>query len=383
MRKLFSVALVLGCALFFSLFPVVPTQGAELELESSSAVLLDASSGQVLYEKNSHARRSPASVTKLMTLVVAWEAIEAGKASLSDQVETSANAANLGGSQIWLEPGEKMSLQDLLIAIAVGSANDACVAVGEHIFGSHEALVAKMNEKATALGLKDTHFANAYGYTDPNHYTSAYDMAQIGRYALRYPTIMQWVGTKVYDIRGGKPRLYNRNKLLWWYKGADGFKTGWTSEAGYCLASTVERDGFRMVACTLGSPRIYGNFRDSMKLYDYGFKKYSFKQLAPAGQTCGTVAVSKGAVSQVEAVVRQRVGALVVKGQEQGITTRVELPVRVEAPVKQGQKLGEIVVLRGNEEINRVDLVAKEEVNRGSFTQQILKMLKAVIECKY
>lgn len=381
MRKFRPIAVILICAVLLATLPAAPAQGAEPELESKSAVLIDSGTGQILFEKNSHQRQAPASVTKIMTLLVCWEAVAAGKASLTDQVETSENAWKLGGSQIWLEPGEKMSLQDLLMAIAVGSANDACVAAGEHIFGSHEGLVAKMNEKAAELGLQDTHFVNAYGFSDPNHYTTAYDMAQIGRQLLKYPTVMQWVGTKVYDIRGGEPRLFNRNKLLWWYQGADGFKTGWTTEAGYCLASTVERDGLRLVACTLGSSRIYGNFRDSMKLYDYGFKKYAFKQIAPAGQICGTVKVSKGDAAQVEAIAPERVGAMIVKGAEQNITSQVELPAAVDAPVKKGQKIGEIVILKGDQEISRLPLVAKEDIKRGALGQQILRMLKTVVKC--
>lgn len=218
--------------------------GVDIETEATSAILMDAASGKILYEKEPNKELAPASVTKLMTLLVAADAVTTGRVKLTDKVMASENASKLGGSQIYLEPGETFSLEEMLISIAVGSANDSCVAVAEHISGTHEAFVEEMNKKAQELGLKNTHFANAYGLPAEGHYTSAYDLAVIARAALDYPLVRKLTVMKEYDLRDGKFKLWNTNKLLWWYPGTDGFKTGWTNEAKYCLASTVERDGF-------------------------------------------------------------------------------------------------------------------------------------------
>ncbi|MGI6648400.1 MAG: D-alanyl-D-alanine carboxypeptidase family protein [Bacillota bacterium] len=378
-KKLITITWLVVAVLAFSLW-TPPIMAAEVPLEADSAILIEASTGQVLYDKNSHQAQAPASVTKLMTLVVAFEAIENGKGELSDKVVTSENAWRLGGSQIYLEPGEEMTLEELLIAIAVGSANDACVAVAEHLFGTHEEFVEVMNEKARELGLKNTHFVNSYGLPAEGHYSSPYDMAQISRYALRFPKLLEMTSIKEYDLRGGEFHLYNTNKLLWWYKGADGFKTGWTNEARYCLASTAERDGLRLIAVVFGSPQRHGNFRDCMKLLNYGFAQYAFKTVAEAGQTCGVVNVGKGAAETVEVVVSEPAGALITKGQDKGITSRVELPESITAPISQGQKLGELVICQGEEELSRFDLLAKQDVAKGSLSSQIGKTFNDIIQ---
>jgi D-alanyl-D-alanine carboxypeptidase (penicillin-binding protein 5/6) len=351
---------------------------AEMVLEADSAILLDASSGKILYETNSHKAQAPASVTKLMTLLVAFEALEAGRGNLTDKVTASENAWRLGGSQIYLEPGEEMTLEELLISVAVGSANDACVAVAEHLYGTHEEFVEAMNQKAQELGLKNTHFVNSYGLPAEGHYSSPYDMAVIGRCALQFPKLMEITSIKEYDLRGGEFHLYNTNKLLWWYKGADGFKTGWTNEAKYCLASTVERDGLRLIAVVFGSPQRHGNFRDCMKLFNHGFARYTFKSVMQEGQTGGVVKVGKGSVDSVEVVVNQPVGALVVKGQDKGITSIIELPASVTAPVVKGQKIGDVVVFQEGTEVSRFDLVAKEDVPKGSLFQQIGEVFEEI-----
>ncbi len=227
MRK--SLAIVLAIVFVLGnlgMNSVQPVLGAEIETQATSAILMDAASGQILYEKESHKELAPASVTKLMTLLVAEEAVTSGKVKLTDKVTASENASKLGGSQIYLKPGETFTLEEMFYAIAVGSANDGCVAVAEHIDGTHEAFVEEMNAKAQALGLENTHFVNAYGLPAEGHYTSAADLAIIAKEALKYPLIRKLTSTKEYDLRGGKFKLWNTNKLLWWYPGADGFKTG-------------------------------------------------------------------------------------------------------------------------------------------------------------
>ncbi|HCF49603.1 MAG TPA: D-alanyl-D-alanine carboxypeptidase, partial [Syntrophomonas sp.] len=219
--------IVLGAFIICLVFPAA-AKAETLDIKAESYILVDADSGQVLLAHNEHNKMAPASMTKLMTLILVAQDLEAGKASLTDMVVASENAWKMGGSQIYLEPGEKLSLEEMLISIAVGSANDACVAVAEHLEGSHEAFVERMNKTAREMGLQDTNFVNSYGLPAEGHYSSTYDMAVIARAALKYPKLLEYSSIKEYDLRNGEFKLFNTNKLLWWYQGADGFKTGWT-----------------------------------------------------------------------------------------------------------------------------------------------------------
>ncbi|MHB1652231.1 MAG: D-alanyl-D-alanine carboxypeptidase family protein [Desulfitobacteriaceae bacterium] len=379
MRKgliiLLTIVLVLGN---LGVYQPRLAMGAVLETEATSAILMDAATGNILFEKDSHKELPPASVTKLMTLLIAADAIAAGRVKLTDKVTASENACKLGGSQIYLEPGETFSLEEMLLAIAVGSANDACVAVAEHISGTHEAFVEEMNKKAQELGLKNTHFVNAYGLPAVGHYTSAYDLAVIGRAALDYPLIRKLTSVKEYDLRDGKFKLWNTNKLLWWYNGTDGFKTGWTNEAKYCLASTVERDGLRLIAVVMGVPQPKGHFAESMKLYNWGFAKYSYKQFAPAGQKQGVVRVRKGTEDEVIVTTQKPLGVTIEKGKDKNIWTETKLKPEVTAPVQAGQKLGEILLYREDQLLQTVDLLAEKTVERANIYQQMSKTLKEV-----
>jgi D-alanyl-D-alanine carboxypeptidase (penicillin-binding protein 5/6) len=266
----------------------------------------------------------------------------------------------------------------MLISIAVGSANDACVAVAEHIAGSHEAYVTEMNKKAQELGCKNTKFVNAYGLPAEGHYTSAYDLALMGKEALNYPLVRKLTNMKEYDLRDGKFKLWNTNKLLWWYQGADGFKTGWTNEAKYCLASTVERDGLRLICVVMGVPQVRGHFAESMKIYNYGFAKYAHKEFAPAGQKQGVVQVRKGVESEVTAVTEKPIGVTVEKGKDKNIWVETKLNPEIEAPIQEGQKIGEIVLYRENEPISTVDLVAEKAIGKAGIAQQINRTLRGV-----
>lgn len=350
-------------------------QAEELgEVSADAYVLMDADSGQVLLSKNEHKQLAPASMTKLMTLILAAEALDEGKTGLKDKVTTSENAWRLGGSQIWLEPGEVMTYEDMLIAIAVGSANDACVAVAEHLEGTHEAFVANMNHKARMLGLKNTNFINSYGLPAEKHYSSAYDMAVIGRYALNFSKIMEYCSVKEYNLRQGELVLYNTNKLLWWYEGADGFKTGWTNEAQYCLTSTAKRDGLRLIAVVMRCPQPRGNFSDSMRLFNYGFAKYAYKSFYPKNSVCGTVKVGKSTQQSVEVRAEEDIGSIIIKGKEKEVTIAKNLLPYVNAPVKEGQKLGAIKVYRQGELFKEVNVLAAEEAPRSGVLKGILKM---------
>jgi len=388
MHRVKSIVSVLIAAIMLQVLPAPAwssqagnKQVLPLANNAASAVLMDAYSGQILFSKEPHKRVAPASVTKVATMLVAIDAISKGKVKWDDRVVASEAAWELGGSQIWLEPGEEFSLRDLMIAIAVGSANDACVAVAEHIAGSQEAFVDLMNQKVKALGLHDTHFVNSYGLPAEGHYTSAYDMAVLAREALKNPELIQLTSIKRYDkIRKGRPILDNTNKLLWWYKGADGLKTGWTSEAKYCLVSTVERDHLRLICSLFGVPQPRGHFSESIKLYNWGYANYSFQELLPPGRVMGEVRVGKGVVTQTPLVTLHRIGMLVKKGEKQDLKTVVKIPSFATAPLPRGSLVGEVDLLAGGKVIDRVPLVTRVAVAKGTLGQEICKSFRLLIK---
>jgi D-alanyl-D-alanine carboxypeptidase (penicillin-binding protein 5/6) len=370
-----KIGLTVILVFLISLFSPEMLYADTVDAKAEAYVLMDADSGKILLATNEHKRLAPASMTKLMTLILAVEDLQNGKVSLKDKVVTSEEAWKMGGSQIYLEPGEEMTYEDMLIAIAVGSANDACVAVAEHLEGTHKNFVERMNREAKMLGSKDTHFANSNGLAASGHYTSAYDMAIIARHALNYPKILEYTSIKEYDLRQGEFKLYNTNKLLWWYQGADGFKTGWTNEAKYCLTSTAKRDGLRLIGVVMASPEKHGNFRDTMKLFNYGFARYSYKNIKPRGTVCGVVKIGKGIQENVEVIAEDDVGSIVKKGDEKKITAELALPDYLDAPVKKGQKLGEYLVYNNGELYKEVNLVAAKDIPRAGLIKQIKKML--------
>lgn len=369
-----KIGLMVILVFIVTLFTPAVLYAETVDVKAEAYVLMDADSGKVLLATNEHKRLAPASMTKLMTLVLAVEDLQNGKVGLKDKVVTSEEAWKMGGSQIYLAPGEEMTYEDMLIAIAVGSANDACVAVAEHLEGTHNNFVERMNREAKMLGLKDTHFVNSNGLSAPKHYTSAYDMAVIARHALSYPKILEYTSIKEYSLRQGEFKLYNTNKLLWWYQGADGFKTGWTNEAKYCLTSTAKRDGLRLIGVVMASPETHGNFRDTMKLFNYGFARYSFKNITPRGTVCGVVKVGKGIQENVEVRTEEDVGAIVKKGDEKKVKAELALPNYIDAPVKKGQKLGEYLVYNDGQLYKKVNLLATQDVPRAGIIKQIKKM---------
>lgn len=349
-----------------------------LETTAESAILVEAVTGKVLFEKEPDKELPPASVTKVMTLLVANDAVEKGRVKLTDKVTASENASQMGGSQIYLEPGEEMSMKTMLIAIAVGSANDACVAVGEHIAGSHEAFVKMMNQKAAELGLKHTKFVNAYGLPAEGHYTSARDLSIMMREAIKQPLFNELTSIKRYDLRGGEFILHNTNKLLWWYRGTEGGKTGWTSAAKYCLASTAKRDGLQLIAVVMATPEPRSHFRESMKLYNFGFARYESVPVAKEGQVLGKIRISKGTLDWVDVVAKQDVSTVVEKGNKKEVSHKATINQLATAPITKGQTLGEIKVYEKNQEVYKVDLVSAKEVPHGTVFRQIFKLLKSV-----
>jgi len=379
LKRIVITAIVAGLVMFC----IVPTALGEsnLNIKGESCILLDGASGQVLYEQSADQKWFPASITKIMTLVLALEAVDQGKVSLNDEVMTSEYAASMGGSQVYLYPGEKRTLHEMLIAIAVGSGNDASVAVGEFISGSNEAFVEEMNEKAKALGMENTHFTNTHGLHDDNHYTTARDMGKLAIYALSVPRLLEYTSIYEYDFRPEpKPlKLWNTNRLLKWYDGTDGIKTGYTPQAKRNLVSTVERNGLRLVSVVLGVEAAKGHFTESMKLLNYGFNQFEFSQLFQAGDKVASVPVGKGAFDQLGLVTAKRVGAINKKGEKLELTHRLSVPPYITAPVKKGERIGELVVLKEGQEIEKVDLIACQDIAKGTLIRQFCKVLQQVM----
>lgn len=350
------------------------------ETTAESALLMAADSGEILFAKNQDKPLPMASVTKLMTMLLAVESVEQGKASLKDRVTASENAWSMGGSQIYLEPGEEFSFYEMLVSTAVGSANDASVALAEHLEGSVEAFVARMNERARSLGCTNTNFVNVTGLPAEGHHTSAMDLALIMRECIRHPLFMKVSGIYEYDLRGGDFKLWNTNKLLKYYPGVDAGKTGWTNDAKYCLASTCEKDKLRLIAVVLGTPEPKSHFRESIKLYNYGYARYKAICLEDRDKAVKSVKVDKGTVENLNLITANKVLVVVKKGDDKGFEGRIKVPGRVSAPIKKGQKLGEYIITKNGVEVKRVSLLAAADVPKRSIMQQINRTLRGIIE---
>ncbi len=348
--------------------------GPQVNTSAVSAVLMD-ENGTVLFQKDPHKRLPPASVTKIMTLLLAVEAVEQGRINLADEVNASENAWRQGGSQIWLEPGERMTVKDMLSAIAVVSANDAAVALMEHIYGSEQAAVEAMNRRAETLGLANTHFNNVNGLPTTEHYMSAYDAALIGREAVTHPLYMDMCGIKETWLRDGKNWLVNTNKLLWWYKGGDGLKTGWTEEAKYCFVGTAKRDGLRLISAVFATPEPRSHLRESMKLLDWGFANFSAVPIVTQGTIVERLKVNKGVEKELQLVAATDLNLIIGKGQNKNLQKKIIADSVVNAPVAEGQKCGELIVLKDGKEVGKVDLLAENSIEKAGLIRIFQNMI--------
>lgn len=376
--------------LLFSVGCCLPALAAEkqyenltdLGLTSKSALLMEEDTGTILYEQNSHEALPPASVTKVMTLLLIYEGERDGKFDWTDTVQVSEHAASMGGSQVFLEEGETQTAADMTKSIAIASANDAAVAMAEFLAGSEEAFVQKMNERAKELGMEDTNFVNACGLDTEGHVSSAYDIALMSRELMEnFPEIKEytttWQDSIIHKTRRGEETfgLTNTNKLIQWYDGATGLKTGSTGNALYCLSGTAERDGMGLIAVVMAAPDYKVRFREVMQLLDYGFANYAIEKGREKGYAMGEVPVEKGMTDTVEAVVAEEISVLVPKGKEAQWETRTELLPAVSAPVEAGTKVGELVYLRDGEEVGRVELTAGENVEKANMDTMLRRML--------
>ncbi|HHV51342.1 MAG TPA: D-alanyl-D-alanine carboxypeptidase [Clostridiales bacterium] len=358
--------------------PSVPANADAIEIGGKSAVLIELSSGQVLYEKNPHERLPIASVTKIMTMLLIMEAVDSGLITLNDNVTCSSFAASMGGSQIWLEPGEIMTVDDLLKAIAVVSANDACVMMAEYICGSMEGFVQKMNERAAELGMHNTLFKDCTGLDD-TAYSSAYDVALMSRELMKHKQVTKYTTIWMDTLRNGESQLVNTNKLIRFYQGATGLKTGTTSKAGHNLSATAERNGMGLAAVILGCKTSDERFGGARKLLDYGFANYSVYTPKVEEGSLKPVKVLRGVEPAVDSVMDELQPLLIKKGQEKGITQSLTLAGDLEAPVYKGQVIGELVLMIEGNVAAKYDVYAAKDVPRLGFFQAFIRIFLALI----
>lgn len=339
-----------------------------LNLDCGSAILIEQNSGQVLYSYNIHEKLHPASVTKIMSILLIMESLDSGKISLTDEVPCSENAASMGGSQIWLDPRETLTVDEMLKAICVNSANDCVVAMAEYIAGSEEAFVQMMNDKAQELGMTDTTFKNCHGLDEEGHLTSSYDIALMSRELLKnHPDVTKYTTIWMDSLRDGKSQLSNTNKLIRNYKGATGLKTGSTSLALYNLSASATRDDLSLIAVVMKAPSSKIRFENATKLLDYGFNTFSYKEFGKKGDVVKTVSVNKGIKDSVEAVLEEDCGTLLKKGDDKNVEQTLNLEDTISAPIKKGQKLGEIYFTLNGELLSTVNVVANEDVEKNNL----------------
>ncbi|SKC72724.1 D-alanyl-D-alanine carboxypeptidase family protein [Maledivibacter halophilus] len=380
-KKIMCLA-ISAVLLFISSFTY--SSGIEFDLDAKSAILIDAGTGKILYEKNIDQKLPPASVTKIMTMLLAMEAIDNKQITLEDKVIISERASSMGGSQLYFEPGEQKTVEQLLKGIAVASANDACVAIAEHIAGTEEVFVKKMNEKATQLGMNNTQFMNTNGLPEEGHYTSARDIALMSRELLKYPMIHKWLKIWMSSMKVGKKgratlELVNTNRLIRTYPGANGIKTGFTQEARYCLSASATRNNFTLIAVVLGSPTSQVRFAESKKLLDYGFASYESLVIAKNKEVIKEINVEKGKADKVNIIAKEDLRVLVKKGNKQDIKKEIVLPEAIKAPFEKGQKVGEIIVTNNSgENLGKIDLITEVGCEKASMFDTLGKMLKSV-----
>lgn len=358
-----------------------------LEISAKSAVLMDAASGEILFLQNPDEHLQIASVTKVMTLLLIMEAIDTGKITMEDKVVASEYACSMGGSQVFLEPGEQMSVSDMLKAIAVASGNDASVAMAEHIMGSAPAFVNAMNTRAKSLGMKNTNFINCNGLDGENQeeqYSSALDVAIMSRELLKHEGIKQYLTIWMDSLRNGKFGLSNTNKLIRFYTGAIGIKTGSTDKAKYCLSAAASRNDLTLISTVLSAPSSAERFFCATKLLDYGFANYAMVSGAKKGDSFGKINVAKGKDNEVEIVAGDDFKKLISKDKKGSIELKAELPQNLHAPIMENDKVGDLLIIVNNEQIGKVNLVAKSNVPRISAWSMFVTMLKRwSVSCKY
>lgn len=352
------------------------------DVDGKSALLMDFNSGKVIYEKNANEKLPPASITKIMVLILTMEALEDGRINLDDNVSISENASSMGGSQVYLEPKGVNSVEELLKAICLRSANDAAVAMGEHIAGSEELFLEQMNTKSNALGMDNTNFKNLTGLPDEEHYTTAYDIALMGRELISHQSIHKWLSMWMTTIMVGKDKdveqeLVNTNKLIRFYPGSNGIKTGFTQEAGYCLAASATRENSTFISVILGSKSSQQRNEDSKKLLDYAFANYESLKVYNKDDIVGNVIIEKGKEKQAQVKIKEDINVLIKKGESKEINKKVNIYKSVKAPIIEGQKVGEIEIKLDKKTLIKEDLTIEDKIKKANVITIFKRLLRS------
>ena len=346
---------------------------------------MEVNTGEIIYKLNEHERLAPASITKIMTMLLGVEALNSGRISLNDKVIISNHASRMGGSQVYLEAGETQTVEDLFRAIAIRSANDASVALAEHIAGSEEIFVKMMNEKAKELGMENTHFANASGLPNENHYVSAYDVAIMSKELLKYPIVNEWLTTYMYDLKVGRNKnsiqtMVNTNRLVKEYEGTTGIKTGSTNEAGFCISASAKRGDLELIAVVLGSKTSQIRFDEAKRMLDYGFANFESINIGKKGDIVATLPVEKGKLYEVDIMLERDSFVLLPKGESGNIEKDVVLPDIIKSPMSAGDVVGELIIRLNGKEIDRVNLVIKSEVEKANLLNILNRTIKSYLK---
>lgn len=351
-----------------------------LNLNCKSAILMEYSSGKILYEYKSHEKLAPASVTKIMTMLLVMEAVDRGKIKLTDKVVVSERAKRMGGSTMYLETGEVRTVEELLKGAAVESANDACVALAEFVAGTEEEFVKMMNERAKSLGMNDTNFVNCYGFYDPNHYTSAYDVATMSKELMKHKKIFDYTTIWMETISEGRKSpftLVNRNKMIKAYNGCDGLKTGYTKEAMYCISATAKRGNVRFISVIMGAPSAKERNAMAAQLLDIGFSRYDSFDVVKKGETIQEVKIPRGKPEVIKAVTKDNINIVVEKGNKPNIEKRVEIFKDIKLPIKKGDVIGIIKVVDGENVYGQTEIVSDCDVEKMKFIDTLDKVIKS------
>lgn len=355
----------------------VMADGEALDLKANSAILIEQGTGRVLYEKDSSTKSAPASITKIMSLILVFEAIDNGALTYDTILTCSDSAAALGGSQIWLEPGETMSVHELLKAVCVVSANDATVMLAEAVAGSEESFVALMNDKAKELNMNNTNFVNCTGLDAENHYSCALDVALMSAELLKHKKVTEYTTIWMDSLRNGESELVNTNKLVRFYEGCTGLKTGTTSGAGYCLSASAKRDGLSLIAVVMNGETSKDRFAAAQKLLNYGYAHYKNMEIVPSNEEF-SVKVNKGTVDSLKLTAEGTLYALVKKSEKGEITSQVMLPDSVKAPIKKGDKIGEIVYSINDREIGIIELLSDKNIEKKTVFSSFVTLFRAL-----
>ena len=353
--------------------------GTKLDIKAKSAILMEVNTGRILYEQSADQKLPPASITKIMSLLLIMEAIDSNKMSLEDVISASEHACSMGGSQIWLETGETMTVDDLLKAAVIASANDATVALGEYIAGSEEAFVAQMNARAKELGMTNTNFVNATGLDADGHVSSAHDVAIMSAELIKHDLIKKYSTVWMDTLRDGESELVNTNKLVRFYDGTTGLKTGTTSGAGYCLSATAERNGLELVAVIMSGDTSAERFNGAKKLLDYGFANYEYATIEPT-LDINEIAVKKGTQKNLSIKTCENFSTLLKKNESANVTQQINLNQNITAPIKKGDVVGNVTFSLNDQEIGKIDIIANQKVDKMSLLTAFLWILDGLLK---